>query len=231
MGSIGGRSALPFLGPYAASKHALEAFADVASRRAARRSGISVSIVEPASVKHGDLDEGAARARTMLQSRLRARCRGALRRADRRVPVGRAEPRPRRRSGRGREGGRARAHGVAPEGALHRRSGRPPPRVDRAAPDPTPRPPAREGASRLDLLLSTSSTRRACGISIRPSATTRLHIASSRALKASASLRLSNSSSMSTQFGSSTSRMIRYRRTPPCSRPTGSLSKAAFHDS
>ena len=28
MGSIGGRSALPFLGPYAASKHALEAFAD-----------------------------------------------------------------------------------------------------------------------------------------------------------------------------------------------------------
>ena len=29
MGSVGGRSALPFLGPYAASKHALEAFADV----------------------------------------------------------------------------------------------------------------------------------------------------------------------------------------------------------
>jgi NAD(P)-dependent dehydrogenase (short-subunit alcohol dehydrogenase family) len=34
MGSIGGRSALPFLGPYAASKHALEAFADVLSRGA-----------------------------------------------------------------------------------------------------------------------------------------------------------------------------------------------------
>lgn len=29
MGSVGGRSALPFPGPYAASKHALEAFADV----------------------------------------------------------------------------------------------------------------------------------------------------------------------------------------------------------
>ena len=47
MGSVGGRSALPFLGPYAASKHALEAFADVLRIELAPW-GMTVSIVEPA---------------------------------------------------------------------------------------------------------------------------------------------------------------------------------------
>jgi NAD(P)-dependent dehydrogenase (short-subunit alcohol dehydrogenase family) len=50
MGSIAGRSALPFLSPYAASKHALEAVAD-SLRLELRPFGIDVSIVEPGSIK------------------------------------------------------------------------------------------------------------------------------------------------------------------------------------
>jgi len=61
MGSIGGRSALPFLGPYAASKHALEAVAD-ALRVELRPFGIAVSIVEPASIATAIWTKGVARA-------------------------------------------------------------------------------------------------------------------------------------------------------------------------
>jgi NAD(P)-dependent dehydrogenase (short-subunit alcohol dehydrogenase family) len=50
VGSIAGRSALPFLGAYAASKHALEAVAD-ALRLELRPFGIDVSIVEPGTIK------------------------------------------------------------------------------------------------------------------------------------------------------------------------------------
>lgn len=50
MGSISGRLAVPYLGPYAASKHALEAITD-ALRVELRRWGIRVSIVEPVSIK------------------------------------------------------------------------------------------------------------------------------------------------------------------------------------
>lgn len=49
MGSISGRLATPFLGPYAASKFALEAIAD-ALRVELRPWGIRVSIVEPGSI-------------------------------------------------------------------------------------------------------------------------------------------------------------------------------------
>ena len=66
MGSVGGRSALPFLGPYAASKHALEAFADVL-RVELGPWGIAVSIVEPASVKTAIWTKGAAQADAMRQ--------------------------------------------------------------------------------------------------------------------------------------------------------------------
>jgi NAD(P)-dependent dehydrogenase (short-subunit alcohol dehydrogenase family) len=50
MGSIGGRIALPFTGPYNASKHALEAIAD-ALRVELSAWGIHVAIVEPASIR------------------------------------------------------------------------------------------------------------------------------------------------------------------------------------
>jgi NAD(P)-dependent dehydrogenase (short-subunit alcohol dehydrogenase family) len=49
MGSIGGRSALPFLGAYAMSKFALEAFAD-ALRVEVAPWGIQVAIVEPGTI-------------------------------------------------------------------------------------------------------------------------------------------------------------------------------------
>jgi NAD(P)-dependent dehydrogenase (short-subunit alcohol dehydrogenase family) len=61
MGSIGGRSALPFLGPYAASKHALEAFAD-SLRLELRPFGVAVSIVEPGSIDTPIWRKGAERA-------------------------------------------------------------------------------------------------------------------------------------------------------------------------
>jgi NAD(P)-dependent dehydrogenase (short-subunit alcohol dehydrogenase family) len=61
MGSIAGRSALPFLGPYAASKHALEAVAD-SLRVELRPWGIPVSIVQPGSIATPIWGKGAARA-------------------------------------------------------------------------------------------------------------------------------------------------------------------------
>jgi NAD(P)-dependent dehydrogenase (short-subunit alcohol dehydrogenase family) len=50
IGSIGGRVALPFVGPYAASKFAMEAITD-SLRRELRASGVEVSIVEPGGIK------------------------------------------------------------------------------------------------------------------------------------------------------------------------------------
>ena len=61
MGSIGGKSALPFLGPYASSKFALEAIAD-SLRVELRPFGVSVSIVEPGSIKTPIWTKGSARA-------------------------------------------------------------------------------------------------------------------------------------------------------------------------
>jgi NAD(P)-dependent dehydrogenase (short-subunit alcohol dehydrogenase family) len=49
MSSIGGRVAMPFTSPYAASKHAIEAFADCL-RVELRTSGIEVTLIEPGSV-------------------------------------------------------------------------------------------------------------------------------------------------------------------------------------
>jgi NAD(P)-dependent dehydrogenase (short-subunit alcohol dehydrogenase family) len=57
MGSIAGRVALPLLGPYAASKHALEAISD-SLRRELRPHGVHVSIVRPGSVSTGIWDKG-----------------------------------------------------------------------------------------------------------------------------------------------------------------------------
>jgi NAD(P)-dependent dehydrogenase (short-subunit alcohol dehydrogenase family) len=61
VGSIAGKSALPFLGPYAASKFGLEAIAD-SLRVELRPWGIAVSIVEPGSIKTPIWTKGAERA-------------------------------------------------------------------------------------------------------------------------------------------------------------------------
>jgi NAD(P)-dependent dehydrogenase (short-subunit alcohol dehydrogenase family) len=50
VGSIAGKSALPFLGAYAASKHALEALTDTL-RIELRPFGIAVSLVEPGTIR------------------------------------------------------------------------------------------------------------------------------------------------------------------------------------
>ncbi len=50
MGSVSGRMAVPFLGPYAASKYALEAITD-ALRRELRPWGMHVAVIEPGVVK------------------------------------------------------------------------------------------------------------------------------------------------------------------------------------
>lgn len=64
MGSIAGRSALPFLGPYAASKFALEAIAD-SLRVELRPWRIGVSIVEPGTIRTPIWAKGAARAEAL----------------------------------------------------------------------------------------------------------------------------------------------------------------------
>ena len=60
VGSIAGRSAVPFLGAYAASKHALEAVTD-ALRVELRPFGIAVAIVEPGSIATSIWRKGAER--------------------------------------------------------------------------------------------------------------------------------------------------------------------------
>jgi NAD(P)-dependent dehydrogenase (short-subunit alcohol dehydrogenase family) len=65
MGSIAGRSALPFLSPYAASKHALEALAD-SLRLELRPFGIRVSIVEPGTIKTAIWARSAKRADELI---------------------------------------------------------------------------------------------------------------------------------------------------------------------
>jgi NAD(P)-dependent dehydrogenase (short-subunit alcohol dehydrogenase family) len=58
IGSIGGRNASGFLGPYAASKHAVEAFTD-ALRQELRPWGIWVSVIEPGAVATPIWEKGA----------------------------------------------------------------------------------------------------------------------------------------------------------------------------
>jgi NAD(P)-dependent dehydrogenase (short-subunit alcohol dehydrogenase family) len=66
IGSIAGKSALPFLGPYAASKHALEAIAD-SLRMELAPFGIRVSLVEPGSILTPIWTRSAARADELLE--------------------------------------------------------------------------------------------------------------------------------------------------------------------
>lgn len=64
IGSIGGRMATPFLGPYNASKFAMEALTD-ALRQELRPWGIHVSIIEPGSISTPIWDKGQAAADEM----------------------------------------------------------------------------------------------------------------------------------------------------------------------
>jgi NAD(P)-dependent dehydrogenase (short-subunit alcohol dehydrogenase family) len=66
IGSIAGKSALPFLGAYAASKHAIEAIAD-SLRLELRPFGILVSLVEPGSIQTPIWTRSAARADGLLE--------------------------------------------------------------------------------------------------------------------------------------------------------------------
>ncbi len=59
MGSIGGRVALPLVGPYAASKFALEAITDTL-RREVRDQGIEVMVIEPGGIKTPIWEKGTA---------------------------------------------------------------------------------------------------------------------------------------------------------------------------
>jgi NAD(P)-dependent dehydrogenase (short-subunit alcohol dehydrogenase family) len=63
--SIGGRIALPLVGPYAASKFALEAVSD-SLRREVRSQGIEVVVVEPGAIKTPIWGKGNAAADEML---------------------------------------------------------------------------------------------------------------------------------------------------------------------
>jgi NAD(P)-dependent dehydrogenase (short-subunit alcohol dehydrogenase family) len=66
MGSVSGLVAAPYLGPYSASKHALEAVTD-ALRLELRHWGISVSIIEPANVKTPIWDKALAFAANLIE--------------------------------------------------------------------------------------------------------------------------------------------------------------------
>jgi len=64
VGSIGGRLASPMLGPYAASKHAIEAVAE-ALRHELRDWGIHTSVVEPGAVATPIWDKGRSQAESL----------------------------------------------------------------------------------------------------------------------------------------------------------------------
>ena len=82
IGSIGGRVALPLLGPYAASKHAMEGLSD-SLRRELRPAGIEVSLIRPGPIATEIWERGNTTADELLE-RMPGR-RGALRARDRRV--------------------------------------------------------------------------------------------------------------------------------------------------
>jgi NAD(P)-dependent dehydrogenase (short-subunit alcohol dehydrogenase family) len=67
IGSVGGRNASGFLGPYAASKHAIEAFTD-ALRQELRPWGIWVSVIEPGAVATPIWEKGARTPDQLLEA-------------------------------------------------------------------------------------------------------------------------------------------------------------------
>jgi len=67
MSSIGGRSSIPFLMPYGASKHALEAIGD-SLRGEMKAFGVEVSIIEPGSIATEIWEKGESQANELKAS-------------------------------------------------------------------------------------------------------------------------------------------------------------------
>jgi NAD(P)-dependent dehydrogenase (short-subunit alcohol dehydrogenase family) len=67
MGSVGGRSSTPFVGPYAASKFALGGITD-ALRRELRKWGMWVAIIEPGSIDTPIWDKGRRDAQAQIEA-------------------------------------------------------------------------------------------------------------------------------------------------------------------
>lgn len=65
IGSVGGEVALPFLSPYAASKHAIEGFSD-SLRREIEPLGVHVSVVRPGAIQSSIWERGNAAADEVL---------------------------------------------------------------------------------------------------------------------------------------------------------------------
>jgi NAD(P)-dependent dehydrogenase (short-subunit alcohol dehydrogenase family) len=65
IGSVGGEVALPFLSPYAASKHAIEGFSD-SLRREVEPLGVHVSVVRPGAIQSSIWERGNAAADEVL---------------------------------------------------------------------------------------------------------------------------------------------------------------------
>ena len=65
IGSVGGEVALPFLSPYAASKHAMEGFSD-SLRREVERLGVHVSVIRPGAIQSSIWERGNAAADEVL---------------------------------------------------------------------------------------------------------------------------------------------------------------------
>jgi NAD(P)-dependent dehydrogenase (short-subunit alcohol dehydrogenase family) len=65
IGSVGGEVALPFLSPYAASKHAMEGFSD-SLRREVERLGVHVSVVRPGAIQSSIWERGNVAADEVL---------------------------------------------------------------------------------------------------------------------------------------------------------------------
>ena len=62
---MGGEVALPFLSPYAASKHAMEGFSD-SLRREVERLGVHVSVIRPGAIQSSIWERGNAAADEVL---------------------------------------------------------------------------------------------------------------------------------------------------------------------
>jgi NAD(P)-dependent dehydrogenase (short-subunit alcohol dehydrogenase family) len=95
--SIGGRIALPLVGPYAASKFALEGISD-SLRRELRAQGVEVVLIEPGGIKTPIWDKGTDAADEMLASmppdaqRLYGSLADAIRRESRQIATERGLP-------------------------------------------------------------------------------------------------------------------------------------------